>query len=498
MRFPLLIATATLILSSALVAQESGDTQISPEEMPVGAWEKRDFPAWQSPVSADSVKLEGTTEIRWQPEPFAFTAGDTVRFIDFVGGDDANPGTREQPWKHHPWDAAAKGNAAAATGPATYVFKRGVIYRGPLVAKESGTAKEPIRLTSDPAWGEGEAVLAGSSGVEGGWTQVSPAAAAKAGFPESSRDKLWSVSLPGDFVPRALWTMKDGDAAVRVPLARWPNWKAEHEYNIFTQWFRVKKVEKGFPRTSVYAPKVLNDPDPDAYKGATVWMDHANTSGEFSIIGPFPSDIGKYDPKTGRIQVALTHPARHPNPNAPFFLENLPKFLDEAGEWVFAAKGTPGRTLYVRLPGDIDPNTTRVEVAQLPVILDIEGQQHIEVSGLTLTGGNSIDLNKAPRAGNYDRPDNYAMMPAIRLQNNSQNIRLSHLTIRDTAGTGIVNFITEEKPSCGTSTSPTASSSTSITRPSSSTTNPLQSSIRRAKSPTSAFCATESTRSASA
>ncbi len=445
MRFPSLLATATLILSPALLAQEDGDTQIAPEQMPVGAWEKRNLPAWQSPVSADAVKLDGTTEIRWQPQPFTFTAGDADRYIDFDGGNDAGPGTREEPWKHHPWDAEATGNAAAASGPATYVFKRGVIYRGALVADEPGTAEQAIRLTSDPAWGEGEAVLAGSAGGKGGWTKVSSGAAASAGFPESSRDKLWSVALPGDFVPHALWMIQEDEAPVRVLLARWPNWKAEHEYNIFTQWFRVKKVDKGFPRTDVYAPKVLNDPDPDAYKGATVWMDHANTSGEFSIIGPFPSDVGKYDPKTGRIQVALTHPARHPNANAPFFLENLPKFLDEAGEWYFAAKGSPARTLYARMPGDIDPNTVRVEVARHPVIIDIQGQQHIEVSGLTLTGGNSIDLNKAPRAGNYDRPDNYAMMAAIRLQNNAQHIRLSHLHIRDTAGTGIVNFVTEEK-----------------------------------------------------
>jgi hypothetical protein len=57
--------------------------------------------------------------------------------------------------------------AAVAKGVDTYVFKRGVVYRGELVARESGRPGDPIRLTSDPAWGEGEAVIVGSEHVTG-------------------------------------------------------------------------------------------------------------------------------------------------------------------------------------------------------------------------------------------------------------------------------------------------------------------------------------------
>ncbi|MCX7003932.1 MAG: hypothetical protein NTV22_11760, partial [bacterium] len=105
-------------------------------------------------------------DLVWQPVPFVYTAGPSVRYIDFAGGADANDGlTPATAWQHHPWDANATGNAATASGSHTYVFKRGVAYRGMLFADESGTSANPIRLTSDPNWGSGEAMLYASEVV---------------------------------------------------------------------------------------------------------------------------------------------------------------------------------------------------------------------------------------------------------------------------------------------------------------------------------------------
>lgn len=419
-------------------------TGASASELMDTGWKQKTFPSRPTHVSPGAVTIDGKTDILWKPKPYAFTPGASVRYIDYEGGDDANAGTgKDAPWKHHPWDPEATGNAKAAKGVHTYVFKSGVIYRGHLVADESGTADEPIRLLRDPAWGQGEAVIAGSDAITGGWQKVTPEQAKAAGFPDESADKLWSIKLDGDYTPWSLWVLAKDGTRTRVPTARWPNWTIEHKYNHFTQWHRVKKIDKGFPRTSIYSP-VLKGYDKDAFNGATIWVDHANTSGEFSIIGPFPSSIGRYDPESGRMQPALTHPVRHPNPNAPFYLENRPWFLDEAGEWYFSEKGDDARTLYIRLPGDMDPNTVTVEPARHTVLLDIQGQQHIDVGGLTFTGGNAIDLRKAPRAGDYDRPANSMMMTAIRLMDSSNSIRLHHLNIHDTAGCGIVNYVTKE------------------------------------------------------
>jgi len=114
---------------------------------PETGWAGKDFGKVPSPVNPGAVTIEGKTEIKWMPEAFKFTPGASVRYVDFENGDDANAGTsKEQPWKHHPWDARAVGKAADGNGNHTYVFKGGVVYRGNLVAGESGTEAEPIRL----------------------------------------------------------------------------------------------------------------------------------------------------------------------------------------------------------------------------------------------------------------------------------------------------------------------------------------------------------------
>src|SRR5258708_5852530 len=105
--------------------------------------------SWQQPHAR--VLPNGALE--WAPRPFVFEHGDSVRYVDFEAGDDASNGiTPQTAWKHHPWDANARGEAKACKGIQTYVFKGGVVYRGALKAAESGTPGNPIRLTCDPGW----------------------------------------------------------------------------------------------------------------------------------------------------------------------------------------------------------------------------------------------------------------------------------------------------------------------------------------------------------
>ncbi len=106
--------------------------------------------SWQEP----HAKVLPTGDLEWAPRPFAFRPGASVRYIDFDSGDDANDGLSKQtPWKHHPWDPQAGGQAAACKGVHTYVFKQGVDYRGELNAHESGTADAPDRPDPRPVVG---------------------------------------------------------------------------------------------------------------------------------------------------------------------------------------------------------------------------------------------------------------------------------------------------------------------------------------------------------
>jgi hypothetical protein len=115
--------------------------------------------SWEKP----HAKVLENGDLEWQPEDFEYVKGSSMRYIDFEEGSDTNDGkSTKTAWKHHPWDPAATGKAQSASGIYTYVFKRGVVYRGLLTAKESGEPGNPIRLTSDPSWGKGEAGMYGS------------------------------------------------------------------------------------------------------------------------------------------------------------------------------------------------------------------------------------------------------------------------------------------------------------------------------------------------
>ncbi len=419
------LVIAAIALPQYLMAQEA-------------AWDSKTFQEWPSPVNPAAIVTEGGAEIKWMPLPFKFTAGKSVFYIDYENGSDANEGSKTAPWKHHPWDKNAGGKSAATSGTHTYVFKGGVTYRGTLVSDDSGTAAESIRLTTDPSWGEGRAIFSAGYGVPSSWKKTPAADLKTLKFPTEASGKTWEVELTGDFTPRALWENTASGEKQRLTLARWPNWQIDHEYDHFRQWFRVEKHSQGFPRVVLSAPKALKDKDPNAYKGATIWSDHINTSGEFSIVGPFPSPVSRYMPESGSIVTHSTHPARYPQTKSPFFLENLPRFLDEAGEWYFDSKS---RKLY--LLSESDPNRSSYDAAQHEIAIDLVDAKFVEITGLALNHNNVPDLNKAYDVENYDRPHVTALCPLIRLKGNCQDITLSHLDLSDSAGTGIANLITE-------------------------------------------------------
>ncbi|MFW5828855.1 MAG: hypothetical protein ACOCXA_01220 [Planctomycetota bacterium] len=151
---------------------------------------------WQQPQAT----VTDTGNVIWTPQPFRFEAGEEIRFIDYAEGSDANDGhSQESAWKHHPWDARAEGQAAEHSGPTTYVFRRGVIYRGGLGADESGEEGQPIRLTAsatDPDspyyWGEGEALFFGSTRLPAEWVPASSVDHPER-IPEPSR--VWAIDL---------------------------------------------------------------------------------------------------------------------------------------------------------------------------------------------------------------------------------------------------------------------------------------------------------------
>ncbi len=342
--------------------------------------------SWQKP----HAQVDPKGDLSWKPEPFAFEKGASVRYIDFEGGNDGNPGdSREKPWKHHPWDPKAEGQSAAGSGIHTYVFKRGSVYRGALVVKESGKPGDPIRLTSDPSWGKGEAVLCGSERVSG-WKK----GAEHKDIPEP--EKVWWADL--DFAPRSVWLVRKEGDYFRVPLARTPNWKRSNPDDVKSEWWTWDNPRKPFGNTirgpggeihlGIDTQHVKDKPE-DYFKGAVIWPEFG-----WVMSTPYPTEVEVVDLKQnglgfggwtgGGTGGVIMRGMR-------YYLEDKPHYLDDPdGEFWVEKKGGGGR-LYLRLPGGADPNVARVEAGRRACLVDGTKVEHLRVTGLafrfTVPGG---------------------------------------------------------------------------------------------------------------
>lgn len=335
--------------------------------------------SWQE----DHAKVDPKGDLTWRPKPFVFEKGDSVRYIDFADGNDANSGDGPgQSWKHHPWDPQATGKAAAAGGIHTYVFKRGVTYRGHLLVNDAGQPGNPVRLTSDPAWGEGEAVLCGSERVTN-WKR----GATHGDIPEP--EKVWWADL--DFAPRCVWRV-DGDGAVtRIPLARTPNWQVSNPDDVKSEWWVWDNPDKPFGNTTTNAggqeihlgidTKHIKDRPEDYFQGALIWPEYG-----WVMSGPYPGRVEVVDLERhglgfggwtggGAGGVIMR--------NMRYYLEDKPHYLDDPeGEYWFDKQGRGGR-LYLRLPEGRNPNVIQIEAGKRLNLVDGRNVEHLHISGLT-------------------------------------------------------------------------------------------------------------------
>ncbi len=340
---------------------------------------------WQEP----QAKILPNGQLEWMPERFMFEAGETVRYIDYENGDDSNPGSKASPWKHHPWDSNANAKAAdRLEGPVTYIFKGGVMYRGKLIGTAQGTEEEPVRLTRDPSWGKGEAVLAGSYRITGGWKQGGDGLSEKV----KAKDQIWYIDLPKGVSPRNFW-MLNGDGVDVMTMARHPNWRIEGDNDDDPKkgWFKFRKTAEHVEYEGKMRYQVLLDEelprDPDFYGGKTYiryeWGPVMGT--------PTPGEIYHYDPEANKLIIHSFFMRLDKDPNtylgsrrifsgSRYSFENNPIFIDEPGEWYFADEK---QRLYVLLDASIDPNEHVYEVGELENLLVLKNCEHLQISGLT-------------------------------------------------------------------------------------------------------------------
>jgi len=363
--------------------------------------------SWQE----SQAEVLPTGDLRWQPRPFEYQAGVAVRYIDFDHGNDANPGdSKALPWKHHPWDVQATALAKADPGRGTYVFKGGVTYRGLLKPTSDGTAGEPIILTGDPTWGMGGAVLVGSEPVTG-WS--------RGGHPDMpDGDKVWHADL--DFLPRAVWLVTPA-GALRLALARSPNWRTVSRDDIHSQWATWKSVAQvvrdGEHVNRGEDPELLGRYTPRQLSGAIVWSEY---DGYMGTAYPAAAMLNPAAPGSIEFKRWVPDADQWAAAHNRYFLEDRPAFLDAPGEFWLERRGTGGR-LYVRLPEDQDPNTARIEAASRLAVIDAARLNHVRIRDLTFRFTN-LQWDLADPADTH--PD--VEPAAIRLNGSGRDIDVDH------------------------------------------------------------------------
>jgi hypothetical protein len=341
------------------------------------------------------AKVLPNGDLQWAPLAFQLVKGSSLRYIDFDGGNDSYDGlSTSTAWKHHPWDAAATGNAQIGSGIQAYIFKRGVVYRSQLAAKESGAFDNPIRLTSDPDWGTGEAAICGSVIATKGWTKANTTIAPN--IPNA--DLVWYKDFSGIENPTKVVCEVTPSGIKRVYLARSPNYANTYTEPMQKWWTFTAKAKSGSVLTLTDI-KNFSWTNANALKGGDVWA----TEDVVVMCTLWKQKISDFNPTTKTITVPDQN---FGGKDCKYYVENTPFMLDAAGEYYYDKSN--GR-LFIRLEGDKDPNTTTIEVASKSNLISISGKNNIEISGLTI-GFTTYDNVR------YGTTDG---VPAIRIENSS-------------------------------------------------------------------------------
>ncbi len=391
--------------------------------------------SWQTPAA----EVTETGDIVWSPKPFEYRPGETVRYIDFENGDDANDGSsRATAWKHHPWDRNATGLAAEESGIRTYVFKRGVNYRGLLRGEESGNVNDPIILTSDPGWGDGEACIMGATQLPASWVKATSVEAPER-MPE--RAKVWAIDLNalgllnkhGDI---GLTNFRGQHQSCRMPYigffevtdqdvqtlhnARDPNWQPGNDNFVLDYWHQWDG-EKYIYKNGDIAVRGGWDEDlkgfpQDYFKGGYIWVQYGRFMGT-----PIPRLIEDektrkgvtykhYNPEEGVIYVSgiggLAARLR-------YMIENLPQYLDSPGEFYFD-KSTG--ILYLRPEDGENPNDRHYELSSFTEGIFVSNESNVTISGLSFRYQSTI---------------------GIQLENNMENVRVQNCYFADIGQYGV-------------------------------------------------------------
>ncbi len=270
---------------------------------------------------------------------------EAARLVVSPGGDDANPGSQDKPFR-------TIQKAADAIKPGDVCCIRGGVYRETVEVKASGRAGRPLRFVAQA----GETVtLSGTEPIDTKWSL--------------HRGRIYKAGIDRDVSQLFV----DGEMMVE---ARWPNQPFE------------KRWDKATWRTTAEGSDYGRVVDPELVKSGTDW------TGALAVLnvgawqtflravrnGGAGRDSFEYARDLGRRHESQRTQAKRRRPGFDrYFLFGRLDALDAPGEWFLDRKA---RTLYLWPPDGRSPVRRRIEGKVREYAFVVAGQGHVRLDGL--------------------------------------------------------------------------------------------------------------------
>lgn len=284
-------------------------------------------------------------------------------------GDDAAPGTKDEPWASVPKAVEAMRGAGPGTiwiGPGEYFLEKGLVFD----AQHGGTAEQPLVLRGTEP---GKVRLTGARIVER-FRPITADEARPLVSPEAKSRVLVADLSEQGFPPLAPMPEKHRDHGQEevvfgdMPMqsARWPN-------EGFAEFDKV--IDSGasgvthWVSRTVYRPGSFEFPGDRAKRwdfGRGVWL-HGFWCYEWSdeVL-----KAASYDPATGELRLAAKHAYGVGSPwrkdsKHPFYALHVFEELDQPGEYYLDRQNN---RLYFWPPGDVERTSVRLTLCRQPII----------------------------------------------------------------------------------------------------------------------------------
>ncbi len=275
---------------------------------------------------------------------------------------DENVGDEAAPWK-----TLAHAGQVVKAGD-TVIVKEG-IYRETLKVKNNGEPNKPISFVA--AQGE-EVIISASEKFKGCFMPY--------------KDGMLAAHVPWDLGPTKNQVYYNGETINEARHPNGPELEVSEQAGLSSNWPTMGDIHVDHPEDlyHAYSDTVLNQEEKDYWKGGYlmgVWATAygvqatnivASEKGKLTLEGGSLTAWGTTTDNATQYNYSWAYIAGHQNA------------IDMPGEWVIR-----GNTLFILPPEGETADTLELEIKKRMLVIDLQDNKHVSVSGFTTIGGSA-------------------------------------------------------------------------------------------------------------